>query len=231
MAQRSPLAMTGTDNTSVEGVVAIYNGTIGVDSARFPSGIAALSSYIHARGLKMGLYTAQCSTTCQFRPGSYEHEALDASTFCEWGADYLKIDQCGGPCHAHLNTSWQLFREALDKCASSRNRSAITMACSRYVRAVRPPPDSTLRTSAFQLTLFVVLHSCGDPDGCGKWIKEVGCNLWRTSGDIQATWGSIMGILDHNNAMAPVQAPGYYNVRINICIAPPVSPHPRVALS
>ena len=133
MAQRSPLAMTSTDNTSVEGVVAIYNGTIGVDSARFPSGIAALSSYIHARGLKMGLYTAQCSTTCQFRPGSYEHEALDASTFCEWGADYLKIDQCGGPCHAHLNTSWQLFREALDKCASSRNRSAITMACSRYV--------------------------------------------------------------------------------------------------
>jgi hypothetical protein len=35
----------------------------------------------------------------------------------------------------------------------------------------------------------------------------------RTSGDIQATWGSIMNNLDGNNQMAPVnhKHPGHYN--------------------
>ena len=37
-------------------------------------------------------------------------------------------------------------------------------------------------------------------------------DVWRTTGDIQATWGSIMNNLDKNNNMAPVNHanPGQY---------------------
>lgn len=62
------------------------------DPVRFPSGMKALADYVHSLGMKLGVYTAQGSKTCQDRPGSYQHELLDAATLCAWGIDYLKID-------------------------------------------------------------------------------------------------------------------------------------------
>ncbi|GJP71915.1 hypothetical protein CLOP_g2704 [Closterium sp. NIES-67] len=32
--------------------------------------------------------------TCEGKPGSLGHEAIDAHTFAEWGVDYLKYDNC-----------------------------------------------------------------------------------------------------------------------------------------
>jgi alpha-galactosidase len=32
--------------------------------------------------------------TCQNRPGSKDHEEIDARTYAEWGVDYLKYDWC-----------------------------------------------------------------------------------------------------------------------------------------
>ncbi len=64
------------------------------DSARFPEGMRALADYVHARGLKFGLYADAGRRTCQGRPGSYGSEELDARTFAEWGVDYVKVDWC-----------------------------------------------------------------------------------------------------------------------------------------
>lgn len=33
---------------------------------------------------------------CSFTPGSWGYEELDATTYAEWGIDYLKYDNCGG---------------------------------------------------------------------------------------------------------------------------------------
>jgi alpha-galactosidase len=33
---------------------------------------------------------------CDFYPGSYGYEELDADTYASWGIDYLKYDNCGG---------------------------------------------------------------------------------------------------------------------------------------
>ena len=52
----------------------------------------ALTDYVHSKGLKFGLYTARGSGTCQGRPGSLNHELIDAATYCDWGIDYIKID-------------------------------------------------------------------------------------------------------------------------------------------
>lgn len=69
-------------------------GRIVPDPERFPSGIKALADYVHAKGLKFGLYSDAGSGTCEKRPGSKGHEAIDARTYAEWGVDYLKYDWC-----------------------------------------------------------------------------------------------------------------------------------------
>ena len=70
------------------------DGTIIVDATRFPSGMQALAEYVHARGLKFGLYSDAGRLTCGGRPGSQGHEYQDARTYAAWGVDYLKYDFC-----------------------------------------------------------------------------------------------------------------------------------------
>lgn len=43
------------------------NGSIIPDPVRFPSGMAAIADYVHALGLKFGVYTAAHQYTCQVR--------------------------------------------------------------------------------------------------------------------------------------------------------------------
>ena len=74
------------------------------DPKRFPSGMPALTSYIHARGLKAGIYESAGTTTCEGLAGSLGYEDVDARTFAEWGIDYLKYDNCS----ATLNVETQL---------------------------------------------------------------------------------------------------------------------------
>ena len=64
------------------------------DHVRFPSGIKALADYVHAKGLKLGIYTDAGTMTCENRPGSLDHERQDAKTYAAWGIDYVKIDWC-----------------------------------------------------------------------------------------------------------------------------------------
>ena len=69
-------------------------GFIQPDPERFPSGIKALADYIHAKGLKFGIYSDAGWKTCAGRPGSRGHEYQDAMKYAEWGVDYLKYDWC-----------------------------------------------------------------------------------------------------------------------------------------
>jgi alpha-galactosidase len=70
------------------------NGFILADPKRFPSGIKALADYVHAKGLKFGLYSDAGAKTCAGRPGSQGHEYQDALQYARWGIDYLKYDWC-----------------------------------------------------------------------------------------------------------------------------------------
>ncbi|MES3023514.1 MAG: glycoside hydrolase family 27 protein [Pseudomonadota bacterium] len=70
------------------------NGVIHPDPERFPSGIKALADYVHAKGLKLGIYSDVGATTCGGRPGSRGHEYQDAITYAGWGVDYVKYDWC-----------------------------------------------------------------------------------------------------------------------------------------
>jgi len=70
------------------------SGNVVVDAERFPSGMKALGDYIHAKGLKFGIYSDAGRLTCGKRPGGFGHEYQDARQYAEWGVDYLKYDWC-----------------------------------------------------------------------------------------------------------------------------------------
>ncbi|MBO2447581.1 NPCBM/NEW2 domain-containing protein [Actinomadura barringtoniae] len=82
---------------------------------RFPSGIKAIADYVHAKGLKLGIYTSAGTQTCaKTMPGSLDHEDLDAQTFADWGVDYLKYDNCNNQGRAALER-YTRMRDALKK--------------------------------------------------------------------------------------------------------------------
>ena len=107
----------------------------------------------------------------------------DAATYCEWGLDYLKNDNCGGQNWPADNTSWIKFGQGFDECFKKTGRYTV-----RSIEYCRQPGASQ----------------------CGGWIAGV-ANLWRTTGDVQATWESIMSNLHSQNNMAPVARTGHYN--------------------
>jgi len=105
-------------------------GTIVADPKRFPSGIKALADYVHNKGLKLGVYTDAGRLTCQKRPGSYQHELIDARTYARWGVDYVKVDWC----HAEgldPEVEYVRFRDAL----MHSGRSIVFSICNWGVKA------------------------------------------------------------------------------------------------
>src|SRR6266404_6563123 len=90
-------------------------GNIVADPVRFPGGMKALADYVHAKGLKLGIYTDAGTMTCEKRPGSLDHELQDAKTYAAWGVDYVKIDWC----HTEgldPQKQYTKFRDALAQC-------------------------------------------------------------------------------------------------------------------
>lgn len=87
-------------------------GFIHPDLDRFPSGMKALADYIHARGLKFGIYSDAGWKTCGGRPGSRGHEFQDALQYAKWGVDYLKYDWCFTE-HMNARAAYTTMRDAL----------------------------------------------------------------------------------------------------------------------
>lgn len=96
-------------------------GELVAEPHRFPSGMAALGRYLHARGLKFGIYSGASSQTCtQYQKtypgatGSRGHETTDARQFAAWGVDYLKYDWCSSDSdHADQVAAFTAMRNAL----------------------------------------------------------------------------------------------------------------------
>jgi alpha-galactosidase len=89
------------------------NGNIVIDAKRFPSGMKALADYVHAKGLKFGIYSDAGTKTCAGRPGSRGYEFQDARQYAAWGVDYLKFDWCSTSTQ-DARSSYELMRAALD---------------------------------------------------------------------------------------------------------------------
>jgi len=126
-------------------------------NGRFPD-MQGLTKYIHARGLKAGIYTSPGPLTCGRFTGSYKHEQADAQQFANWGFDFLKYDWC------------------------SYGEIAPHKTLEDYQR-----PYKLMGGILEKLDRDVVYNLCqyGMADSW-NWAAEVGGNLWRTTGDLGA---------------------------------------------
>lgn len=88
------------------------NGFITCDAKKFPSGMKALSDYVHSKGLKFGIYSDAGCKTCAGMPGSLGHEYQDALQYARWGVDYLKYDWCN-TANVDAKGAYSLMRDAL----------------------------------------------------------------------------------------------------------------------
>lgn len=70
------------------------DGKLTANPARFPCGIKLMADYLHAKGLKLGLYTTPGKVSCGGNTGSYGHVDADVATFAAWGVDAIKLDWC-----------------------------------------------------------------------------------------------------------------------------------------
>lgn len=161
-------------------------------NAKFPD-MKALADYVHARGLKLGIYSSPGPTTCAGYPGSYGHEAQDARTFAAWGVDFLKYDLCSfeqRPMAARyphdVQAQMRLMREAY-----ARMRAAL---------------DAVARPIVYSLCQYGLDDSW--TWGPGDAVKA---NLWRTSGDIRLDWQSVLANASQDAGLAAFAGPGHWN--------------------
>ncbi len=151
------------------------SGTIVADPQLFPHGIRAVADYVHAKGLKFGIYTDAGTNTCQGRPGTLHHEEQDARTYAAWGVDYVKEDWCNAR-GLEAPAQYRKFHDAL-------------------VATGRP------------IVLSICEWGSNHP---WEWGPGIG-HLWRTTGDIEDTWASMLTNADLSSLHQAVAGPGGWN--------------------
>ena len=124
-------------------------------NALFPD-MKGLTEYIHAKGLKAGIYTSPGELTCAKYTGTYGHEEADARKFAEWGFDFLKYDWC------------------------SYSKIAAGKTVEDYMKPYRQM-GAILRGLDRDVVFNLCQYGMGD---VWKWGGKVDGNCWRTTGDL-----------------------------------------------
>lgn len=157
---------------------------------KFPD-MKALADYVHAQGLKIGIYSSPGDWTCGHVAGSLGFEKQDARTYADWGIDYLKYDWCSyGGEFAKLRKDRRDSSERPDHIAPYR-------LMANHLREQK-------RDIVYSLCQYGM-------DRVWEWGDKVDGQLWRTTGDITDTWGSMSGIGFDQDKSAPFAKPGNWN--------------------
>ncbi|MFC1569447.1 putative Ig domain-containing protein [bacterium] len=149
---------------------------------KFPD-MTGLADYVHAQGLKLGIYSSPGPLTCGRYLGSHEYERKDVETWANWGIDYLKYDWC-----SYNDIALDHSLEELQK------------------------PYVLMRSILNEIDRDIVFSLCQYGWGnVWEWGAVVGGNLWRTTGDITDTWESMRNIGFDQTIQWPYAEPGHWN--------------------
>ncbi len=145
----------------------------------------SLADFCHQNGLKLGIYSGPGPKTCAGFEASYKHELDDARQYANWGIDYLKYDWCSYGEIAPRNPNLEDMQK----------------------------PYVVMREALDQVNRDIIYSLC--QYGMGdvyKWGHTVsGGNLWRTTGDINDSWGSMSGIGFSHTVRSTYVVPGGWN--------------------
>jgi alpha-galactosidase len=159
-------------------------------NSRFPD-MKGLADYVHAKGLKFGIYSSPGPKTCAGFEGSYGHEEQDAQTYAEWGVDFLKYDLCG------LRTIMGIYNPQPDwQRANAIMREAYVKMHKALLKTGRP----------------IVYSICQyGSDTVWEWAADAGGNLWRTTDDISDSFRSMALIGFSQAGLERYAGPGHWN--------------------
>jgi alpha-galactosidase len=158
-------------------------------NSKFPD-MKALSDYVHSKGLKIGIYSSPGPQTCAHFAGSYGHEEQDAKLFASWGIDFLKYDLCG-------------LRPIMREQAPNDRAGQMRIMIDAYGKM-----DKALKATGRPIVYSLCEYGW---DAVWEWAPSVGGNLWRTTGDVSATWESIYSIINSQAGLASYASIGHWN--------------------
>jgi len=160
-------------------------GNLQNNPTTFPSGMKALADYVHAKGLKFGLYGDRGKRTChhynsnwQSQSGSNGHEEQDAKKLAEWGVDYWKYDNCD----SDPNTQEKDYT-AMSKALRNSGRDIVFSICMWEYKDWMPKIANLWRTTF---------------DIGPAWIS-------------QSWYRGVYEIIDANNKYWQIAKPGHWN--------------------
>jgi len=160
-------------------------GNVELNTTLFPSGMRALTDYIHSLGLKAGIYSDAGDNSCGsgniaawgMGIGLYGHDQQDCNLyFKDWNFDFIKVDYCGG---AHLGLDEKERYTAIHNAILATGRKDIEFNICRWAYP-------------------------------GTWASNV-ANSWRTTGDINCSWNSVKSIIKENLYLSAFAGGGHYN--------------------
>ena len=159
---------------------------------RFPD-MKGLGDYIHSKGLKFGIYSSPGTRTCGGYEGSFGHEAQDANMYASWGVDFLKYDLC---------SMQDPMREL-----TAKNNGDTTESFKMMIDAYRKMGDA-LKATHRPILYSLCQYGLGE---VWKWGPSVGAQMWRTTDDIDDTYGRMTIIGMEQAGLAPFAGHGHWN--------------------
>ena len=159
---------------------------------RFPD-MKALGDYIHSKGLKFGIYSSPGPKTCGGYEGSLDHEAQDAKMYAEWGVDFLKYDLCS-------------FQDMMKK-AKADHPNDPDAAKNLMIAAYKKMGDA-LKATGRPILYSLCQYGVDQP---WKWGPSVGAQMWRTTDDIDDSYGRMIAIGFSQAGLAKYAGPGRWN--------------------
>lgn len=158
------------------------NGNV-VPNKKFPD-MKALGDWLHSKGLKFGIYSSPGPLTCGGYLGSYQYELNDATSYANWGIDYLKYDWCSYGRIAGNDTTLAAYQKP-------------------YI-VMRDALLKQNRDIAFSLCQYGMKN-------VWEWGDEVNGNCWRTTDDINDSWQSLSSIGFSQTVQYKYAKPGRWN--------------------
>ncbi|KAK4500448.1 hypothetical protein PRZ48_008637 [Zasmidium cellare] len=186
------------------------------NTTKFPDGIDGWVSKVHDLGLKTGIYSSAGEETCGGYPASLGYETIDATTFAEWGIDYLKYDNCGVPdsyneecysCNADYTYATNLVNGTCLYTTVQKGASNMMPIClpvwpvdgRDYSQSNTSDRYNAMRDALAAQNRTILFSLCNwGTDEVYTWANNTG-NSWRMSNDIQPTWADITRILNMNS--------------------------------
>ncbi|HEY7370557.1 MAG TPA: glycoside hydrolase family 27 protein [Polyangia bacterium] len=161
------------------------SGKLRWNTSKFPAGIPALADYVHGKGLKIGIYEVPGNTTCVGIYGGISTSVAVGSLGHE-------------TTDAQTFASWGIDYLKYDKCTAPLAGFAVMRdalkASGRPIFYSINPGDGT---------------GC-PPNSCSINLPTI-ANMWRIGFDINASWSSVVGLVDQNANLYSYAGPGHWN--------------------